>query len=335
MSKIFLGVDGGNSKTVALVAHADGVVMGRGRSGNGDIYADGGAQIAVANVVSAVETAIEAAGVSTEDIAHGAFRLAGVDWDEDGEFWVGHLHDQLPGLASYSVKNDGYSLLRCVDLAGVGVAVTAGTGPAVSARGRAGLEYSAGWWITEMLGGRGLGNAAFTAVVAAHLGTGPATALTEQLLIMYQLPDPAALLHAFTRHVGARPNAEKGWAARTVLQVAESGDAVARGIVDHQARDFAGHARVAAERVGLTVDRIPVPVVLGGSVLASEHPAMRDAVSRELAAVLPNADVRLTNGSPLAGALLDAMAEGGVIMSAELQTRVMQAQHPEDFLLTR
>ena len=40
---LVLGVDAGNSKTVALVAGPDGEVLGAGRGGPGDIY---GAQFA-------------------------------------------------------------------------------------------------------------------------------------------------------------------------------------------------------------------------------------------------------------------------------------------------
>ena len=36
-----LGVDGGNTKTIALLALLDGTIVGSGRGGCGDIYAAG------------------------------------------------------------------------------------------------------------------------------------------------------------------------------------------------------------------------------------------------------------------------------------------------------
>ena len=55
------------------------------------------------------------------DVAHAALRLAGVDWGEDEEHWTTVLAHRLPDLRSVSIKNDGYSLLRCGHPDGVAV----------------------------------------------------------------------------------------------------------------------------------------------------------------------------------------------------------------------
>jgi hypothetical protein len=78
----------------------------------------------------------------------------------------------------------------------------------------------------------------------------------------------------------------------------------------------------------------PVVVVLGGSIFTSEHAALREAMLDALSVELPAAVVGLAAGSPVAGALLDAMAEGNGSSTAEVRDRVFQAQHPADFLLT-
>ncbi len=334
MSALFLGVDAGSSKTVALVGDDTGTVRGRGRAGNGDIYGTETAEEAVLNVVTAVGAALVAAGAVVSDLRHAAFRLAGVDWPEDEDYWRRAIATQLPGLRSCSMKNDGYALLRCGDPSGVGVAITAGTGPAVAARGPGGEEVSASWWIQDLLGGRGLGFAAVAAVMDAELGLRSPTSLTSKLLGLYELPDAKALLHAFTRRDAPRPWGHKARAARAVLQASGEGDATAQEIVRSQARAFTGHARVAADRVGFDAEKDPVVVVLGGSILTSEHPALRDAMTDELLEVMPTAGVRLAYGSPLAGALLDAMAEGNLLVSSEVRDRVLQSWHPADFLLT-
>lgn len=333
MSELYLGVDGGNSKTVALLADGFGTVVGRGRAGVGDIYGTLGAAGAVDSVLAAVRSAVASAGVRLGDVRHAAFRLAGVDWDEDEAFWQSEIRVGLPDLRSWSVKNDGYSLLRCGDLSGVGVAITAGTGPAVAARGPDGVEYCASWWIQDLLGGRGLGFSAFTAVMNAELGLAPPTSLTQKLLQLYGQPDVEELLYAFTSRGHARLDSEKWRAARSVLVASDEGDSVAQGIVRWQVRMLAGHARVATAKAGFASSG-PVTVVLGGSVLSSEHGAFREALIEELDRSVPGAVVRSSVGSPLAGSLLDALAEAGVSVSAELRDRVVRARHPEDFLLT-
>jgi N-acetylglucosamine kinase-like BadF-type ATPase len=283
-----------------------------------------------------VDGALTAAGVVATDLDRAAFRLAGVDWPEDEDFWAHALTSRLAVVRDrVSIKNDGFALLRCGRASGVGVAITAGSGPAVAARGDDGREYCASWWIQHDLAGDGLGNAAFRAVVDADIGLSPPTALTAELLRLYSHPDVATMLHAFTRRQAGDEVPRKRTAARTVLQVAGAGDPVAAGIVTHQAHILARLARVAAERTGQLTDRnVAVPVVLGGSVLTSEHPVYRDALIRALQRELGRVELASYAASPVAGALLDALAEGGVEIEAVVQRRVLGAVHPVDFLLT-
>jgi N-acetylglucosamine kinase-like BadF-type ATPase len=83
-----LAVDGGNTKTIALVAGLDGTILGTGRAGCSDIYnADHNRaramQIALDNIEDAVMTALRAAGAEPGDLVAGVFGLAGADWPED------------------------------------------------------------------------------------------------------------------------------------------------------------------------------------------------------------------------------------------------------------
>lgn len=334
MSPLYLGLDAGNSKTVALVADSSGRIVGRGRGGVGDIYGVAREEEAVSAVLTAVNTALDAAGGVAAEVESAAFRLAGVDWDEDEAFWAEALARELPDLRQVSIKNDGFALLRCGAITGTGVAVTAGSGPAVAARGEDGREYCASWWIQHELAGRGLGLAAFRAVVDAEAGLGPETAMTSELLHLFGYADVTQLLYAFTRRRATRSDRDKWAAARSVLRVAGEGDPVATRIVSQHADSFAALARVAAEQTGLGADGGPVPVVLGGSVLTSEHPAYRDALVLALGRELGAVDVASSSASPVAGAVLDALAEGGVTLDRALHDRVLTASHPADFLLT-
>ena len=78
-----LGVDGGNTKTLALVARDDGMILGTGRAGCGDIYGAGSPGAAVAEIERAVSAALREAGIQPTDLSAGAFSLAGADWPED------------------------------------------------------------------------------------------------------------------------------------------------------------------------------------------------------------------------------------------------------------
>lgn len=336
---IYLGLDAGNSKTVALVADSAGRLLGRGRGPGGDIYGHAGADAAVDAVVGTVDAALRDAGVDADAVDAAALRLAGVDWPEDETFWAEAIRTRLPSLARFSVRNDGYALLRCGRPDGVGLAVTAGSGPAVAARGDDGREYCSCFWIQHLLAGRGLGEAAMRAVVDADLGIAPPTRLTTELLTLFGYDDVGSLLHAFTRRERPRAPHETWAAARPVLAAAGAGDPVASGIVAHETGVLARLGRVAAERTGLLTGESvsepgPVPVVLGGSILTSEHPAYRDALVEALVRELGQVRVAATSVAPVTGALLDALAEGGVELEPALHEQLIGEVHPVDFLLT-
>ncbi len=327
---LVLGVDAGNSKTVAVVADTDGRVLGFGRSGNGDIYGAVSEQAAVSAVVAAAEAAMTAAYGAADHtrLGHAAFCLAGLDWVSDHEFWEAQLDRHWPGL-SRTLHNDGFALLRAGEPTGLGVALSVGTGGAVVARGPE-REWTASFWLTDPLGGGELGKAAFAAVIRADLGIEPATCLTSMLLAHLGYDDVAAMLEDGTRRGGRPPTYAA--LARDVLDAARRGDAVAQRIVAGQGRSLARYARAACARVGLTGGA--TTVVLGGSVLSSENPALRDATVAALADELPDAHAVLSPRSPVVGAVAEAIAEIRGSVPPEVATRLADHRFPPEFLLT-
>lgn len=330
---LYLAVDAGNSKTVAIIVDGSGTVLGRGRGGRGDIYGATSIEVAETAVFGAVEAALEEAGAAVADIRSAAFRLAGVDYPEDASFWDERIAARLPDMGGWSVKNDGFASLRLIDGTGVGLSITVGTGPAIAARSADGREQCSGWYVFDDLGGQGLGNSALKAACREWMGMGPATGLTAVLCEHYGVADAGELRHVFTRRFGALDGTELWKASRPVLALAGEGDAVARAIVDDQARAFVGYAEWCARSVGADFAAGDLPVLLNGSVATSEHPAMRDALLAELRRVAPGARVTVATESPLHGVLLDALAEGGVAVTPELIARVRH-EHPEAFLAT-
>ena len=47
---LVLGVDGGNTKTLALIVRGDGAILGAGRAGCGDIYGAGSPTAAIVEI---------------------------------------------------------------------------------------------------------------------------------------------------------------------------------------------------------------------------------------------------------------------------------------------
>ncbi|NIY62480.1 BadF/BadG/BcrA/BcrD ATPase family protein [Streptomyces malaysiensis] len=339
-SALYLGVDAGNSKTAALVSTPSGEVVGAGRSGCGDIYGAATPEAAVSEALVAVRAALTQAGADIQAVRSAAFRLAGVDWPEDQSYWDMALTRHCPAaLTSRSILNDGYAAIRCGDPRGIGISVTGGTSGAIAARGPRGELWDMGWWGQYPMGATGLANEAFRAIFLSELGLRPPTALTEALLAHYDRPTVAALNHWLTRRQDRAPGRERNSCARVVTAVAAAGDPAAVEIVRAQGRHLAEYAGVAARRTGLTQAGGPVSVVLSGSVLMAEGSPVAEALFAELPAHVPGAVLHRGTLPPVAGALLDALAEGGVtladpVVADAVLEKVTGSLPPREFLAT-
>ena len=294
----FLGVDSGNSKTVALVARADGRVVGWGRGGGGDIYVSEAE--AVAAVTEAVAGALAAAGIGVSALTASCLSLVGADWPEDFDFW--RLEAQKRGYAQVLVVNDALGALRA-GTAGDGVAVVCGTGAAIGAR-RAGVVWHSSFW-QEPMGGAALGERTLRAVYRAELGLGPATLLTDKILAHFDLPTIEAVLHRLTaRRTRGLGSAAPTGLARLLLDAAAEGDEPARLEVASAAVTLGEYAWVAACKVSL---QKPFPLVLAGGVLRHPSSLLREALIKQVQTRLPHAHPVLAPFEPVVGALLLAL----------------------------
>src|SRR5687768_5078672 len=166
-----LGVDGGNTKTLAVVGRLDGAIVGVGRSGCSDIYMAPSPEAALAEAVKAISDALTMAGANIQQLAASAFSMAGADWPDDFEFLETSLAQRGFG-GRVIVVNDGLGALRAGSPDGTGVVVVCGTGTATAARSAQGRRWHSSWW-QDAQGAHHLGSKALTAVYRAELGIDP------------------------------------------------------------------------------------------------------------------------------------------------------------------
>lgn len=302
MPGLVLGVDGGNTKTVALVARRDGTIVGAGRAGCSDLYGAGSIEAAITEVVAAVQAALPA-GATSDQLEAAVFSLAGADWDEDKAELSERLAARFPA-AGVRVINDAIGALRAGTKDGIGVAVVVGTGGCVGAAAPGGREWHSSWWALHT-GAWAIGRDALEAVYAAELGIAEPTALTAAALSTFGEPTVEAVLHAFTRR-GGRPSWDAAQLAPGVLQAAVEEDAVASRLVTAHGAKLGAIARVAAEKVGLAP---PFPLALLGGVLRGTGSELLVA---EIVARVPGGEPVRPTREPVAGALLAALDSTGV-----------------------
>jgi len=304
VGSLLLGADGGNTKTVAVVAGRDGSILGAGRSGNSDLYNAPSVDAALASIAAAAAQALSAAGATGADVDAACFSLAGADWAEDFELLRRELPARIGLAAEPLVVNDAVGAIRAGTPDGVGTAVVCWTYGVSSGRNAAGEVFHLGFW-PDSCGARPLGREALSAVWRADLGYGPATSLTRRALDTYAVPDPIALLHEYTRRGGPGPEAVDRLAP-AVLDEADAGDEVAAAIVANQGRILGDQTQACAERVGLAGGEFPV--VLAGGVFRHASRLLAETLMQRI----PGGRAVPAAHEPAVGALLFAFDRAGV-----------------------
>lgn len=312
MRDVFLAVDAGNTKTWAGLTTADGDLIALARGGVGDIYAPAGPEAARSVVLGLVDNVLASADLRPSDVKHAAFRLAGVDWSVDEQFWSGVLG---PRFRSLSIRNDGFALIRCGRLDGQGISVVLGTGAALAGRGPE-QEWALSWWLQHPLGAAGLVSEALRAVYLGELGMGEPTKLAAVLPPLFGASTPEEMLELTTARGNGFNFAAQAAHAPAVLALIDD-DPVVAGLVNTQAERLAQYISSLARTCGLVG---PVTVVVGGGLVPTADAPLFVALRR----TCDGFDVRHAQAPALVGALLDAIAEGGAEPSEKVRSRLTQ-----------
>ena len=264
---IVLALDGGSTKTDAVLVAADGSLLGRSRVGpsNHQLVGLDGAMDAVGAAIAAVT---ESAGISEPPFPLcevGVYCLAGNDLPIDEE----HL---TPAIAlrgwtgSDLLFNDTFAVSRAGTTSTWGVGVVCGTGLNCAGIGPDGVtvRFPA---LAELSGdfapgGSWLGVRALGLALRAGDGRGAPTSLRSRVPAHFGEVDAEAVLTGV--YSGTIPYGRLFELARVLLDAAADGDAPAREAASALADEVAAFAGAAISRMG--VRDAAVEVVLGGGI---------------------------------------------------------------------
>ena len=300
-----LGVDGGGSKTHALVADEHGEVLGFASSGRSN-WEDIGLEAAGAALAGAIGDALAAAVVAPGDLAASAFGLAGLDWDADRPV-LGAVLDPLGLGWPRWLDNDSFIALRAGTGRPYGVVVIAGTGHVAAGRDPAGRTFRT-FGLGPMYGDFGsatdVAEEAVLAVADAWTGRGPATSLSRLLPQLAGCDAPEELLQRLSRGLVALPEA-----APLVLRQAEAGDPACRAIVLQAGAALGDAAAVVARRLDLQHEGFEV--VMAGGLFAGRNRLLETTLADTLHRVAPRAAPVHLTCQPVVGAALEALELAG------------------------
>jgi N-acetylglucosamine kinase-like BadF-type ATPase len=320
---LVLGIDGGGTKTHAVVADAGGSVLGFATSGpaNWEVV---GLRGAGESLREATRRALKAAGADTTDLVAAAFGLAGIDWDSDLPRMTAEV-EQLEISGPVDVTNDSFIALRAGTSDGVGVVVIAGTGAISAGRssdGRTFRTLGQGAEFGDTGSASDVSDRALLAVANAYTGRGPRTDLTELLCTLYGCRSAAELLERASRG-GERSRS----AAPTVLRAADGGDEVATGIVRWAGKELGESALLSARTLDMTGTEFPI--VLAGGLFRGESRLLLDTLAGRVHAEAPGARLVQLDTAPVAGAALRALdmtaASVDAVAAHRLRTGVLDA----------
>lgn len=261
--KLFLGVDGGGTRTRAVLVGEDGRIRGRGEAGSSN-YHNVGLSAAGRNLAAAAKLAWGAAGFSVRPAEHAFLGCAGIRSSAD----AAHLRAAaetaaLAPTGAVTVMNDLHNAVAGGLGGEPGIALISGTGSNCLGRDRTGATFMCGGWgwlLDDQGSAMGLALAGLRAVVRAADRREPPTSLSEAALAFLGLVHPDELLARLYANEWA-PD-EIAAFAPVVMRHAEAGDVTARKILERGAERLGEIVAGAARQ--LAFEEGPQVVLLGG-----------------------------------------------------------------------
>jgi N-acetylglucosamine kinase-like BadF-type ATPase len=300
--KLFLGVDGGQSATAALVADESGSVLGAGHAGPcNHVEGPNGREKFTGAINGSVTAACERAGVEAK-FAAACLGFSGGPADKDA------LARELIHAEQFLITDDASIALTGATGGAPGIVAVAGTGSICYGRNAAGKQARAGGW-GHVFGDEGgafdLAREALRAALRFEEGWGPPTALHRMLLAETSASTANDLLHRLYSTDYSKPRIAA--LARLVDESAVNGDAVAGELLNAAANQLA--TLTAAVRGQLFSPGEKVRVAWMGGVFRSN-------LLRERFRMLVEMEDGVAAGppahGPAVGALIDAFRLAGL-----------------------
>jgi glucosamine kinase len=302
MDTFVIGIDGGGTKTRALLADERGEQLAEAVGAAsavkpGEIEHSAGV---IAGVVRDVMEIAERARARPKVLSVG---VAGVGREPEREALLEalvaqQLAEEVSVLPDYAIAlEDAFS-------DGPGVLLIAGTGSMAFGRGPAGATARCGGW-GPVFGDEGsggwIGRRALSVVAAAADGREPETALTGAVLTAAEVSEVSDLI----RWAASAPASKLATLAPVVLSVADSGDLRANSIVSMAVEELALHVRSLARQL-FADERASVPVALTGGLL-KKGTSLRKRLEHRLKTAVPGAHVRAEEIDAARGAVRSAL----------------------------
>lgn len=302
MQSLVVGVDGGGTKTRALLADERGERVAEA-IGAGSAVRPQEIERSAGIIAGVVRDALDNADRSRERVRVLCVGVAGVGRESERQaLWEALVTQQV--AEEVVVQTD---LLIALDDAfgdGPGVLLIAGTGSSAFGRGPTGATARCGGWgpvIGDEGGGAWIGRRALSVVAAASDGREPETGLTGAILTAAEASEAPELI----RWAASATPATLATLAPVVLSVADAGDLRANAIISMAVEELALHVRALARQL-FSDERASVPVALTGGLL-TKGSSFRKRLEHRLKSAVPGAHIHHDEVDAARGAVRGAL----------------------------
>jgi N-acetylglucosamine kinase-like BadF-type ATPase len=302
--RYIVGVDGGATKTVALIGTEDGTVLGRGKSGSSN-YHNVGSAAASRAIKQAVTEARKLAGIGTSKVEVAAVALAGLDSPRDEANALRFLRDTKIAHRTLII-HDSLAYLRAATHGRPGIIVNSGTGSVAAGINEAGDYARAGGWgylVDDEGSAYDIGMKALRSAFRMIDGRTPKTKLTSILMRRFRV---ARLENVLSTIYSGKLGVEGTASLSPLVSASAATDKVSREILNKAGVTLAELACVLAKRLGMTHDAFPI-VLVGGTFKSGRY--LLQPLKARVRKECPRATLKIMQVEPALGAFSIAVSE--------------------------
>jgi N-acetylglucosamine kinase-like BadF-type ATPase len=264
---LYLGVDGGGTKTHVVLIDDEKNIVGEGFAGASNPLRVGVA-VAVKNIFTAIDKACDTANRSRGDIVSAQIGLAGVRREDLRYIIKKNVRERLK-FRKIEVTTDAEIALYAATEGKEGLVIIAGTGSICMGKNAKGESASAGGWgpiAGDEGGGAGISRRALQAIAKSSDGRGKPTKLSDYAVEYFRagrLEDLSVAIYA-----PQVDNARIAGFAKFVVQAARENDEVATEVIAEAGRELGIAAVAVIKKLKLKNRKFPIGKV--GSIFKSE-----------------------------------------------------------------
>jgi N-acetylglucosamine kinase-like BadF-type ATPase len=301
----FIGIDGGGTKTEALLINEHGQVLGNVRGGATNPASAGGVDQALERLIALVRDLLEQSAITPNQQFTMFAGISGMGAPHLRQKGIETLQKSFP-TATIGWDHDGVNALFSGTFGGVGGVLIAGTGSVAYGMDSSGNRIRiGGWghWLGDEGSGFSLGLRTLRKIMEAWDGRGPQTILTEKILNHWKLKHPEDLVAVVQ---GNDVKQRVASIVPLVLEAAGEADEMALQAIAETGREQGELIAALAERLLANSHIEIVSIVLTGGLFQQPN-WFFPVIERELSTLREHIKFIFPKVAPVVGALAAAL----------------------------